>query len=136
MLEDQKQTLGIIIFILLIILGILLISFFIDRKNSKSPTKSNLAKYKDLINTLTILEQILDEKIKLGRKGIRADYGNWMPHQMVIIDLVSKGKLAIFGPAFTQDLMKMFEFAEFDLIEIENASRYVKNELVKLRKLV
>lgn len=136
MLEDQKQTLGIIIFILLIILGILLISFFIDRKNSKSPTKSNLAKYKDLINTLTILEQILDEKIKLGRKGIRADYGNWMPHQMVIIDLVSNGKLAIFGPAFTQDLMKMFEFAEFDLIEIENASRYVKNELVKLRKLV
>lgn len=136
MLQNQKQTLGIIIFILLIILGVLIISYFIDRKNSKSPSKSNVAKYRDLINTLTILEEILDEKIQLGRKGIRADYGNYMSHQMVIIDLVSNGKLAIFGPTFTKDLMNMFEFAEFDLIEIENASRYVKNELVKLRRLV
>lgn len=136
MFQDQKQTLEIIIFILLIVLGILLIALLIDRKNSKLSPKLDVAKYRDMINTLTIIEEILDRKIKLAKKGRIIEFGNYLTDQMIILELVSKGKLTIWGPLFTKDLMRMFELEEFDLIEFENASKYVKNELVKLRKLV
>jgi hypothetical protein len=133
--QNPKNIISFIILILLVVLAILIFALIRDRKKSKLPAKLNVAKYQDLINTLSIIDELLDRKIRLGGIGVRADY-EFLTQQMIVLNLVSNGKLAIFEVSFTKDLMELFNDAEFNLAEVENASRYVKNELTKLQKLV
>ena len=133
--QHPKDIISFIILILLVVLAILIFALIRDRNKSKLPAKLNVAKYQDLINTLSIIDELLDRKIRLGGIGVRADY-EFLTQQMIVLNLVSNGKLAIFEVSFTKDLMELFNDAEFNLAEVENASRYVKNELAKLQKLV
>jgi len=89
----------------------------------------------DLISTLSIIDEILDEKLSQGQAGVTLDFG-YLEQQMKVLGLVSSGKLQIFGKNFTEDLMEIVNDAEFSLVQVENASKFVKNELIKLKKLV
>lgn len=135
MYQHPQNGIILIIIILLVVLAILILALILEHKKNKSPEKLNVAKYQDLISTLSIIDELLDRKIRLGRIGVRADY-EYLFQQIKVLNLVSNGKLAIFEVSFTKDLMELFYDAEFNLVEVENASRYVKNELVKLHNLV
>ena len=121
--------------IILIILFVIGLALFLDRKKLKNKPKSNSSKYLDLISTLLIVDEILDEKVSLGQAGVTLDFG-YIDQQMKVLGLVSSGKLQLFGKNFTEDLMEIVNDAEFSLIQVENASKFVKNELLKLKKLV
>lgn len=126
------NTTTIIVLLILFIIGLAL---FLDRKKIKTKPKSNGSKYSDLISTLLIVDEILDEKLSLGKAGVTLDFG-YIDQQMKVVSLVSSGRLQIFGKNFTEDLMEIVNDAEFSLIQVENASKFVKNELLKLKKLV
>jgi len=121
--------------IILIILFVIGLALFLDRKKLKNKPKSNSSKYLDLISTLLIVDEILDEKVSLGQAGVTLDFG-YIDQQMKVLGLVSSGKLQLFDKNFTEDLMEIVNDAEFSLIQVENASKFVKNELLKLKKLV
>jgi hypothetical protein len=118
--------------------GILILSIKLFNKfKSRTPTlvKPNLSKYKELLNTLAPIDKILDQKLRLGKAGVTLDL-EFFDQQVEVLFLVSSGKLAIFGASFTKEIMDIVNDAEFDIVSVENASIYVKNEISKLQKLV
>ena len=125
--------------IILVILFTIGLAMYLDRskifKRYNSPENSNRSKYLVLIYSLSFLDEILDEKISLGKDGLNIDFG-YLNQQFQIMELVSSGKLAIFGASFTKEIMDIVNDAEFDIVSVENASKYVKNEISKLQKLV
>lgn len=115
---------------------ILIIKLF-NKFKSRTPAlvKPNVSKYKELLNTLAPIDKILDHKLWLGKAGVTLDL-EFFDQQAEIVFLVSSGKLAIFGASFTKEIMDIVNDAEFDIVSVENASKYVKNEISKLQKLV
>lgn len=138
--------------IVILLMFILILSYILNRNSlssrskkgtksaiSETPNKSNIksnnSKYEDLITTLSIIDEILDEKISLGRAGVTLDFA-YFDQEIKILSMVSEGKLAIFGPSFSEEIKEIVNDAEFDLIKVEKASKYVKNEISKLQKLI
>lgn len=118
--------------------GILFLSIKLFNKfKSRTPAlvKPNVSKYKELLNTLAPIDKILDQKLRLGKAGVTLDL-EFFDQQVEVLFLVSSGKLAIFGASFTKEIMDIVNNAEFNLVDVENASKYVKNEISKLQKLV
>lgn len=130
---------GISLLIFIVLLFTVGLALYLDRdkvlSRLRSPKSTNRSKYLELIAALSVLDEIFDGKLSLGRNGINVDYG-FMHHQFQILELVSTGKLSIFGGSFTSDIMKIVNNAEFNLVDVENASRYIKIEINKLKKLV
>jgi hypothetical protein len=124
--------------ILAIITGTILLVFFMFRRgNTTNNTKSlpNKNKYLDLINTLNYLDEKLDSKLNLVKNGIFFDL-DFFEQKAELTYYLSNKKLMIFGPTFVKAIMEIFEDAEIDEKKVSNASSYVKNELIKLHKLV
>lgn len=122
----------------LTITAILILIFKLFNKfKSRTPAsvKPNVSKYNELLNTLAPIDKILDRKLLLGKAGVTLDLESF-DQQAKVLFLVSSGKLAIFGASFTKEIMDIVNDAEFDIVSVENASKYVKNEISKLQKLV
>lgn len=122
----------------LILVGILMFVVFLFNKfksRTTAPANHNISKYKELLNTLAPIDKILDQKLRLGKAGVTLDL-DFFDQQVEVLFLVSSGKLALFGASFAEEIMDIVNDAEFDIVSVENASKYVKNEISKLQKLV
>ncbi|MHA8054721.1 hypothetical protein VR611_02115 [Aquirufa nivalisilvae] len=124
--------------IVVIVLGIFFLRFMKSRKNNlktKEPAKANKDKYIDLINTLTFLDKILDRKLGLAESGVLLDIESF-EQKVKLLYYLENNKLLIYGPDFTKEVMDIFDDPEIDEKRVLNMSSYVKNELVKLGRLV
>ena len=123
-------------YFLVIVLGLIYLVFhLLWKQNTNTRSLPNKDKYLDLIYSLNYLDEILDRKLNLVKMGITLDI-EFFEQKVELINYLRDKKLMIFGPTFVKEIMEIIDDAEIDEKKVSNASYYVKNELVKLRKLV
>ncbi len=125
------------IFFVVFLLGIigLIIYFRLNVSKSESSNKSNHDAHIDLIKSLYIIDQILEEKLFLAKAGVLLDLG-YLDQQVIVMDLIESGKLAIFGKEFNYAITEIVSDAQFDLNIVKNTSSYVKEQLIEYNNLM